>query len=497
MEGPIVVSIPDPTVRPLAPAAGEEILVVDLDGTLIRGDLLWEGLARLVFAGRLASILRLPIWLLGGLAHLKTELASHVSPDPRGLPYRRAVVERIQRARSEGRRVILASASPSAWVEAIAAHLGCIDQVLATSPVCNLKGREKVRAIRGEIGDAPFAYIGNSRADIPIWAEATTALTVSPMGGRGLGKRGETEMEQLDSGEPSPLAALVAELRPHQWAKNALVLAPVMLAHQFSDSGKILAALLGFALFSAVASGGYILNDLIDLEDDRRHPSKKKRPLASGTLPIPLALAGAAVLVLGALVASILWTSPAVTAMLILYITISVTYSLYLKKILLLDVLVLAGLYTHRILTGGIVADVPVSPWLLVFSAFLFLSLAFVKRFIELTADRNPAERGERPEGAYESADVRSIEGMGLASAFIAVLVLCLFVSSPDVSRLYSSPILLWGMCPVMLYWIGRIWLLARRQELDADPVLFAMRDRNSYIAGAVILAIVAVAAIL
>ncbi len=468
-------------------------LVVDLDGTLIRGDLLWEALIGLV-RQRAWQLFLLPLWLLGGRAHFKTQISRFYTPDPSILPFRREVLDHCHAAKRADRHLILASASPKTWVDPVAEHLGLFQTVLSSQGDRNLRGGEKLAAIRVEIGSMPFDYMGDSRSDAPIWeaAEEAIGLGDSSSVNRVLSRHPNSRILPNKT-QPRPRAAIRA-MRPHQWAKNALVFVPILLAHRIDDGVKLKQTAACFLLFCMVASAGYIFNDLLDLQSDRTHPSKHRRPIAAGDLPIPHALGLIVGLLFGAFAASTIWLRPEVTWMLGAYVGMSFAYSSYLKQTLLIDVIVLAGLYTHRILTGGLAAEVSVSPWLLAFSAFFFLSLAFVKRYLELVHAR---ERDHQvlARRAYQVGDLGLVENMGLACGFIAVLVLCLFISSADVSLLYRSPELLWLMCPVMFYWIARIWLLARRGELDDDPVLFATRDLKSYMAGLLILIIVGAAA--
>jgi 4-hydroxybenzoate polyprenyltransferase len=288
--------------------------------------------------------------------------------------------------------------------------------------------------------------------------------------------------------------AVLRALRPHQWAKNALIFVPLLLAYQLGDARRWLAAGVAFVAFCAVASAGYVLNDLVDVDADRAHPSKRRRPIASGALPLPAAFALLAALVAGAALTAGLAMRPAAAGMVLAYGVLTCAYSFWLKEQLLLDVLVLAGLYTHRVLSGGVAAEVEVSPWLLAFSTFFFLSLALVKRFSELRALWASGAEGTVAGRAYQVGDRTLVETVGIACGTIAVLVLCLFVSSDDVSRLYRSPGWLWAICPVMFYWIARVWLLAHRGELHEDPVLFATTDRNSYAVGLLVLAVGALA---
>ena len=469
-------------------------LVTDLDGTLIEGDLLWEGVIEILSAQPLL-IFALPIWLMGGRASFKARVAESYTPDPATLPYKPEVVEYCRSARASGREVILASASPMPWVELVAAHLGLFTKVIASGPRNNLKGLEKLKAIQAEIGTTPFAYVGDSKGDAPIWEAAQEAIGSGPSSSAAAILRAHPNARALQGGrERSRTRSAIRILRPLQWAKNFLVFVPLLLAHQLQETGKLVDVAIGFLLFCAVASAGYIFNDLLDLRSDRKHPQKKKRPIAAGDLPVPHALLLLAVMLSGTILAVSAWAPPWVGLMLALYLVATLSYSLYLKQVLLVDVILLAALYTHRILTGGVMAEVEVSPWLLAFSAFFFLSLAFVKRYLELR--RAESDGNAAPERrAYTIDDIGLVESMGIVCGFISIVVLCLFISGSDTSRLYSTPGLLWLACPVMFYWISRIWFLARRGQIDEDPVLFATRDSRSYLVGLALLAIIAAAA--
>ncbi len=297
---------------------------------------------------------------------------------------------------------------------------------------------------------------------------------------------------QAETLDPSPgrlWRVTVDALRPHHWVKNSLLFVPLLLAHEVMALDKIGTTLVAFLAFCACASSSYLLNDLIDRDADRKHPRRRLRPIASGALSLRGArLACAAMFALG-MGLSISFLPLATTAMLVLYLALSTAYSLYFKKQSLLDVLLLAGLYTHRVLTGAVAASVSVSTWLLAFSMFFFLSLALLKRYVELCGAR--ARQVKRLEGrGYEVDDIELVQSMGISSGFLSILVIGLYVSSSDVSRLYPTPTLLWLICPVMLYWISRIWLLARRGMIPDDPVLFAVRDPNSYVSGVLIVLI-------
>jgi 4-hydroxybenzoate polyprenyltransferase len=279
------------------------------------------------------------------------------------------------------------------------------------------------------------------------------------------------------------LRDLVSALRPRQWIKNLLLWVPLLLAHD-GASERVLAVLCGFAAFCLAASAGYVVNDLLDREADRLHPRKRLRPFASGALSTLQGVALGAGLVLAALAISLAWVSTAFTGMLVLYLALTLAYSLYFKETLFLDVLLLAGLYCLRVLSGAVAADVVVSPWLLAFSLFFFLSLALVKRYSEI---RRFADVGALPRRNYRGEDLGLVQTIGPTSGYLSVLVLALYITSRDVTRLYATPQLLWLVCPILLYWLTRLWFLAARDELPDDPVLFAAADPQSYAAGALI----------
>ncbi|MBW2421216.1 MAG: UbiA family prenyltransferase [Deltaproteobacteria bacterium] len=464
-----------------------ESIYVDLDGTLISSDMLWESLW-LLLRSRPADLVRLPGWLLGGKAHFKEKISSRVQVMPETLPYRPEVVAYLETERARGRRVILATASNRRIAEAIAQHLGLFDGVLASDGTTNLSGETKRKAIEAHCAGSGFEYLGNGSADIPVWRHARRATLVAPSRAAASAAAGlDVQSHTIETPAVAGRAALRA-LRPYQWVKNLLLFVPLLLAHEAADLPRSVAVGIAFACFCLIASATYILNDLLDIESDRQHPRKRERPFASGALPIPAGIA----LLSGLPSLALLPLSS--TAMLAGYAALTVSYSFYLKERLLIDVLILAGLYTHRVLAGAVAAQVPASEWLLAFSMFFFLSLALVKRYAELLGLEGQ-DRTRLVRRAYEVGDRGLVENSGLASGYMSVLVLCLYISSDDVALLYPFPELLWLICPIMLYWISRIWFLARRRVLSDDPVLFATRDPISYLTGALVALVGLVAA--
>lgn len=466
------------------PEASSRPLCVGLDGTLVATRLFSERVA-LLFRQRPWVVLMLPLWTLGGALRLKQRVAASSPLDPAFLPYRRQLLEALRACRESGRKVVLTD-SDAELARRVAAHLEIFDEVYVADRSNRNGGL--VDALLGAFPEG-FDYVGNSGSDRSLFEAATRGYLVGAAAGTP-SAFADLKQVQVLSRRPSVVRALIKELRPHQWAKNALVVVPALLANTPSLL-KIGQGVLAAATFSLCASAGYVFNDLLDLDADRIHVSKSKRPFASGALPtilgFPIFLS---LLVLGFGLA-IAFLPGAFVAMLALYFVGTVSYSLYLKRILLLDILVLAGLYTHRILSGGIATNVPVSAWLLGFSMFLFTSLAFAKRFVELHAHGSDAQIKNR---GYSRIDLPMVTGMGTASGYIAALVFMLYVESSTVRAAYREPSLLWFILPALLYWLGRIWLLAGRGQMQEDPVKFALSDRKSLTCVALIGAIVVVA---
>ncbi len=452
-------------------------LCVDLDGTLIASDMLWETMVR-AMRERPTNLLRCGAWLCRGRAFLKARLAEQAKIDPATLPYRADVLEFLRDRKAAGQPLVLATASDRKIAQSIADHLGLFDDVIASDGALNCKGGAKLEAIRSRYPDG-FDYMGDSAADLPLWRNVRHAYLVAPSASvRRRADRICTPARVFES-PGSLLPALLKLLRPHQWVKNVLVFLPLLLAHQLKDLHRWVAVLLAFLAFSLCASSVYVINDLLDVEADRLHRSKRRRAFASGRVPLaygpPLIVA-----LLGATAGLCAFTPQRFGLALAVYFFLSLGYSLFWKARLLVDVMILAILYTMRILGGGAAANVLVSPWLLAFSIFLFLSLAFAKRYTELTALELAAEKKIKGRG-YVVEDLRIIEGIGPASGYIAVMVLALYINGDSVSRFYPTPILLWMLCPLLLYWITRIWFMASRRYLEDDPIVFALKDKNSW----------------
>lgn len=449
-------------------------LCVDLDGTLIRSDLLWESLLQLARRRPLA-LLSLPLRLLRGRAALKEALARLTTIDAATLPYNDTLLARLRREKAAGRRIWLATASHAIPAHAIAAHLEIFERVLATHDATNLKGRRKREALAEACGDGGFDYVGDSFADIEVWSGARTAIVVEPT--RALRRALVHERVEVIEGRGGrAMSAMLRAIRVHQWVKNLLVFGAPLLAHRYDESATMLRATIAFFAFGFGASTAYVLNDLMDVEADRHHPTKRRRPFASGELPIKAGVALIPLLAAIGLGLASRLSGPFVW-MLLFYMAITTAYSMLLKKIAILDIVILAGLFTTRLLAGGLATSVAVSEWLLAFSMFIFLSLAALKRYVELYGLESQAVEGQVKGRGYIGGDSALILQMGLTSGFMAVLVLALFISSQSVTQLYHRPQILWLVCPLMLYWVGRIWLLARRGLVREEPLSFAAKD--------------------
>lgn len=469
-------------------AAGPGVLAVDLDGTLIRSDMLDESFWA-AFARDWLTPVQALAGLAGGKAALKARLRQLAMPDPATLPYRPEVLELIADWRARGGKVVLATAADQGAAQAIADHLGLFDAVHASDGTQNLRGPAKAEVLTRHYGAGGFTYLGDSSADLPVWAAAGAAVTV----GARPSVRARAEALRPDIRHIAPPASTlkpaIRAMRPHQWLKNVLIFLPAIAAHHF-DGGTLGAALLAFLAFSLTASSVYLLNDLMDLAADRAHPRKKNRPLASGALPLRRGMALVPLLLAAGLgLATVL--GPGFVAVLAGYYTLTVAYSLALKRKALVDLAALATLYALRVVAGAVATGIELSVWLLAFSIFLFFALAAVKRQAELV---DLVQRGQTKVAGrgYGTEDLPVVTQMATASGFVSVLVLMLYLNEPEVQARYAFPELIWGVALVALYWIARVVLVAARGQMNDDPVVFAARDRVSLGCGVVAAALVA-----
>ncbi|MEL7114183.1 MAG: UbiA family prenyltransferase [Pseudomonadota bacterium] len=469
------------TAKTLGPATPDTatpdidvVLVADLDGTLCRTDTLQEGLLALVTQNP-AALLSLPGDLTRGRAALKEKVLDQGVLDPNALPLNDDVIAALTVARAEGRRTALVSAADQRQVEAVATATGLFDEAHGTQSGENLKGPAKAVFLTNRFGENGFDYMGDAPADVPVWAAARQAITV----GAGPGLRRRSEAVNPNTVHISPpkgqISSAFQAMRPHQWSKNTLVFLPMLAAH---DVQELTTVILTFLAFCLTASAVYVINDLLDLAADRAHPRKRSRPFAAGDLSALFGICLAGSLLLGAVGLVGLTANSGVLGILSVYFSATLAYSAWLKRKLIIDILLLAGLYTIRIVAGGVAAAVVLSPWLLGFSMFIFLALAAVKRQAEL-ADQLHTERSSIGR-AYEVEDLPIIRAIAIGAGQAAILVLALYLTSDTVRALYDTPILLWGIAPLLLYWILRMIMKTHRGLMNDDPIVYAATDRVS-----------------
>jgi 4-hydroxybenzoate polyprenyltransferase len=480
-------------------------LCVDLDGTLVKSDTLLDTVL-VVARQRPMDVVKIPGWIAQGKAAFKRHLTTAVALDVEHLPYNQPLLEYLRVEHGRGTAIYLATAADRGLAERVAAYLGIFAGVLAsdgaTSGV-NLAGGNKLAAMRAQFGEA-FCYIGNAKPDAGLLAACVSPMVANP--DRALRvrmKAAGTVPAAVFVDRESTMRSWLKAVRLHQWAKNTLIFVPLLLAHQWNPA-TFAGAATAFLSFGMCASATYIINDLLDLEADRRHPRKRRRPFAAGDLS---ALAGvAAVVLLFVMAVALAVVLPRIVAAvpgpyelarpysflgwLGFYTVVTLTYSLYLKRKLLLDVFVLSGLYTVRILAGSAATGVPVSAWLAGFSVFFFLSLAFVKRFSELEGLRERGGTVSNGRGYFVS-DLEQLRALGTGAAYAAVVVMTLYINNPETTILYHHVVRLWLVVLVLLLWLAQVWMLASRGEMHDDPVVFAITDKRSLLLGVLMAAVI------
>jgi 4-hydroxybenzoate polyprenyltransferase len=469
--------------EPVALPPAEPPLFVDLDGTLVKTDLLLESLLVMLKA-QPWTLLLLPFWLLGGRARLKSQIArrAHVAADT--LIYDAQLVARLEAERRSGRTLVLATASNRKYADAVATHLGFFGGVIASNDQANLKGRQKVVAILEHTGGGPFDYAGNSSADLPIWRKARKVICVDTPGSVVRTVRTFAEPETMVTPRRAYLKLLIKAIRVHQWLKNALIFVPIAAAHHLGDVKGDLRVVAAFFAFSFLASSVYLMNDLTDLRSDRLHPRKRTRPFASGELPLHHGLALIPVLLGSSITIAVLCLPLPFLGVLGIYYMCSLAYNFWAKERVVWDVVLLAGLYVLRVIAGAAAVPVPASFWLLAFSMFIFSSLALAKRYSEMASMSKLGRTNAHGRG-YLTDDMPILQSMGVAAGYMAVLVMALYINSPEIHALYMRPQTLWGICPLLLFWMSRIWVKTHRGEMHDDPVVFAVKDRVSVLVGA------------
>jgi 4-hydroxybenzoate polyprenyltransferase/phosphoserine phosphatase len=454
---------------------------VDLDGTLVKTDTFAQALLQLVRT-RPASLFSIPGWVRPGLAFFKQKVAMEIRLDPAALPFNSGLLEFLKDEKEKGRRLILVTASDETPARAIAEHTGLFDEVMASDGTVNLKAARKRDALIARFGRQGFDYAGNASDDLAVWEAAGEIIAVNPC--KPVRRALQGKEFRLFEDRPPKWKAWLKALRVHQWMKNVLVFLPMLLAHELSDPRLYVQAVIAFFAFSFLASSIYVVNDLMDLHADQHHPRKQRRPFAAGNLSLLAAALAVPALVLASLLLSLLLPG-AFSGILLVYLLITTLYSWRIKQWVLLDVITLAGFYTIRILAGTAAYQVETSGWLIAFSIALFFSLALVKRYAELreALEAHPEKIGARGRG-YHARHLPWLERVGVVAGIVSGVVLALYITSEKVVQFYNTPAALWLLCPLVLYWICRIWRLAGRGELSDDPLEFAARDPRTLILG-------------
>ncbi|MGH8321941.1 MAG: UbiA family prenyltransferase [Gammaproteobacteria bacterium] len=453
-------------------------LCVDLDGTLIRTDLLMESALQLLHKNPL-NLFRFMVWTTKGKAHLKRQIASRTRFDAAYLPYNTEFLEWMRQT-ANGRELVLCTASDQLLAEAVAGHVGGFQLVLGSDGNHNLSGVNKAMALSKRFGERGFDYAGDNWKDLPVWQCARRAIVVNASR-RFVRAAGHVcEVECVIEKKRPYIVQWRKALRLHQWIKNTLVFLPLLAGHRLFNMHDALMVTGSFLSFGLLASATYVINDLLDLDSDRHHPRKLNRPFAAGTLPLSHGLIAGPILGVIALYLAYL-LSGLFTLVLLLYLVLTLGYSFRWKRIVMLDVVILAGLYTTRIIAGTVIIGAELSFWLLAFSMFIFLSLAMLKRYAELLALRTEIGETNAIVGrAYTIEDLPLVQTLGSTAGYLSVLVLALYINSEASRQLYRHPQILWLLCPVLLYWISRIWIVTHRGEMHDDPVIYAVTDRIS-----------------
>ena len=466
-------------------------LAVDLDGTIIKTDLLWESLLSLLKENVL-FLCFVPLWAIRGRAYMKRQIARRSTLDVSTLPYNEDFIGFLRSEYRRGRQLILATASDETLAQRIAEYLGIFAEVLASDGKQNLKGAKKARALQDRFGEKGFDYAANRRVDLNIWKHSNAAVIVNAAAN--LIRRVEpvSFVTRVFAKKTDTFIALLRVLRIKHWIKNSLIFVPLVAAQELEKVDLLLQAACAFAAFSWVASSVYVLNDLIDLPNDRLHQQKRRRPFASGDLSLAAGFAMVPALIAPAIGIS-LFLPHQFVLVLVTYFVLNLVYSLYVKRVLLLDVILLAIFYTLRVVAGGIVTGLVASHWLLVFSVFIFLSLAFAKRVSELQFLRDSHKKHAQGRG-YIATDLEQLANFGAASGYISVMVFALYLNSPNAKEVYTNSGMLWTVCPLLLYWVSRLWLMVHRHQIPEDPIVFVFRDKVSWLIGVAIAVVLIVA---
>lgn len=459
-------------------------LVVDLDGTLLKSDSLWEGFYRML-AQKPWRLLLLPQWLSAGRSELKRNIAPFAVTDVADWPYNQAVLEEVKMAREKGRVTYLATAAEETIALAVNRHLRVFDEVFASNGTVNLKGEAKLAKLLEYFPNGEFEYIGDSASDLPIWTACRRAGVVAAPG--------STLPNQIDKPcdavrifprERLNIKIMLRVVRAHQWVKNLLVFVPLFLGHQLTLHA-VLSTIMAVVAFSFCASSIYVMNDLLDLPFDRKHEHKRERPFAASDVPLwfGVPLSAGLFVIAAALALPLPWRF---MLALLSYFVLTCLYSYRFKRVVMLDVIVLAGFYVLRIIAGTVVNNLPMSNWLLGFACFIFLGLALLKRTTEMPVHSKKMRRKSIPGRAYSVDDKSLLESMAVMSGFCSITILSLYIDSLHAAAMYSTPFFLWGLCPVMMFWYGRVLIAAHRGVITRDPISYVIRDKTTYYCAAI-----------
>jgi 4-hydroxybenzoate polyprenyltransferase len=468
-------------------------LVVDLDGTLIYSDILYESILNLL-RKNFFYIFLLPFWFLSGKAYFKNKIVeAGVEINPATLPYNKELIEWLSLQKAEKRTLILCTGTNILLAKIISNHLGLFEHTIASDNRLNLTGKDKAALLVKQFGNKQFDYVGNSSVDIAVWAAAKEAIVVNASDRVLKQAQKNASVERFFPKRKKELKDWVKLLRLHQWIKNILLFVPMFAAHLPISADLITQLFLAFLSFGFCASSVYIINDLLDLENDRNHPNKKFRPFASGAIQIWQGLIFIPVLFIASIVFAIL-TKGNFLIYILIYFVLTFIYSLFLKRVVLIDCLTLALLYTIRIIAGAQAINIQLSFWLLSFSMFFFLSLAFIKRYAELLLLQE--QNSEKIKGrGYLISDISMIQQFGVSSGYLSVLVLALYLNSDTVVKLYKSPQIIFAALPIIMFWLSKMWLQTHRGNMHDDPIIFAVKDRTSLFVGFLLILVFVLAA--
>lgn len=456
-------------------------LTIDLDGSLTYTDTLHESTLKLLSKQPL-EVFRLPLWLYQGKATLKNKIAQKVELNPKTLPYNQELLEYLKEQKEMGRKLILCTAADSSIANRIAEHLGIFDEVMASDGTINLSSSQKAKALESRFGLKGFDYVGNSTDDLAVWTSSNKAIIVNASPSLIKKAKKISDVEKVFPAHKQDISTWFRVFRIHQWVKNILLFMPLIAAHQVLNMEMWLPLVIAFFAFSLCASSVYVTNDLFDLEDDRQHPRKRKRPFASGKIPVLIGVGLVPLLLVSGFVLAN-YVGGKFLPWLTFYFLLTCAYTWLFKRIVLLDCMTLAMLYTLRVVSGAAAVEMSLSFWLLAFSVFLFLSLAFIKRYAELEIQLLSGEEKIKGRGYY-TTDAVIVQTLGITAGYAATLVLALYLNSDAVVALYSFPEAIWAAIPIMLFWVSWMWLRAHRGEMHDDPIVFALKDKTSLFSG-------------